>query len=290
MSAASLEDLIQRALAEDVGDGDLTTEAIVPAALKATAEIVVQEPGVVFGLEPAFATFRALDPEARMETLIDEGCAIARVPCCVARVRAGARALLTGERTALNFLQRLSGIATVTRRYVDALAGTSVELLDTRKTAPGLRSLDKRAVACGGALNHRAGLYDAVLVKDNHLAVAGGIRTAVERLHAARPGVAIELEVDTLEQLDEAIAAGVDTVLLDNMDPAALREAVRRTVEAERRDGRRPRLEASGGITLESIRSVAESGVDAISVGALTHSVPALDISLEVRFDDPDRT
>ncbi len=286
MDAASLDTLISRALAEDVGRGDLTTEAIVPAGLRAEADVLVKEPGVVCGLEPALATFRALDPTAALETLVDEGCAVERVPCCVARIRASARALLTGERTALNFLQRLSGIATATRRFVEAVDGTGVELLDTRKTVPGLRELDKRAVACGGAVNHRSGLYDAVLVKDNHIVVAGGLGEAVTAVRRSCPDLAVEVEADTLEQLDEALAAGADTVLLDNMSPELLRRAVERAAAA-RPGGRRPRLEASGGITLETVRAVAESGVDAISVGALTHSVRALDISLEVRFEHP---
>jgi nicotinate-nucleotide pyrophosphorylase (carboxylating) len=289
MSTSALASLIERALAEDVGSGDLTTDAIVPASQRAQADVVVKEPGVVCGLDPLIAAFRALDPSASLETLVDEGCAIDEAPRTVARVCASARALLTGERTALNFVQRLSGIATMTRRYVDAVDGTGVEVLDTRKTAPGLRELDKRAVACGGALNHRGGLFDAVLIKDNHIACAGGLTAAVDALRRASPGAEIEVEADTLEQLDEAIAAGVEKVLLDNMTLEQLREAVGRAREAQERDGRRPQLEASGGITLETVRAVAETGVDALSVGALTHSVPALDISLEVRFDNAHR-
>jgi nicotinate-nucleotide pyrophosphorylase (carboxylating) len=185
------------------------------------------------------------------------------------------RAILTAERTLLNLLQRLSGIATATSIYVQTVSGTGAEVLDTRKTAPGLRELDKAAVRCGGGVNHRLRLDDAVLIKDNHVAVAGGVRRAIDRVRAQRPDLPVEVEVDRLDQLDEALEAGAETILLDNMDVGTLREAVRRTRG-------RARLEASGGITLDTIRGVAETGVDAISVGALTHSVRALDIALEV--------
>jgi nicotinate-nucleotide pyrophosphorylase (carboxylating) len=210
-----------------------------------------------------------------METLLADGYEITTVPAAAARVHASMRALLTGERTALNLLQRMSGIATATHRYMAAVAGTGVQLLDTRKTAPGLRALDKAAVACGGGTNHRAGLHDAVLIKDNHLAVAGSVAAAVQRVRSQHPGATVEVEVDTLGQLEQALAAGSDVILLDNMSPDLLRQAVRITAG-------RARLEASGGITIDTIRAVAETGVDAISVGALTHSVRALDIALEV--------
>lgn len=273
--AAALDDLIDRALAEDVGAGDITTAAIVPPDRRAVAHLVVKAPGVVCGLEPAFAVFRRLDPGAACSALWVEGTAVASPPQIVAAIEARTGALLTGERTALNLIQRMSGIATATRAYVSAVAGTRAQILDTRKTAPGLRELDKHAVACGGGVNHRRGLHDAILIKDNHIAIAGGIRQAVE---AARRSTdrSIEVEVDTLDQLDQALAAGPDSVLLDNMDTAELRAAVTRTAG-------RCRLEASGGITLDTVRAVAETGVDAISIGALTHSVTALDISLEVR-------
>jgi nicotinate-nucleotide pyrophosphorylase (carboxylating) len=271
----ALDRVIDDALAEDVGSGDLTTDAIVPAGLRGTAAIVVREPGIVCGLDAAFATIRRLDAGAAMERLVNDGDAVDEVPATVARVDATLRALLTAERTALNLLQRMSGIATATRRYVDAVSGTGVEVLDTRKTAPGLRDLDKAAVACGGGTNHRHGLHDAVLIKDNHLAVAGSVSAAVEMVRRCHPGRPVEVEADTVAQLEEALAAGADVVLLDNMDPGVLREAVRIA------DGR-ARLEASGGITIDSIREVAETGVDAISVGALTHSVRALDIAMEV--------
>jgi nicotinate-nucleotide pyrophosphorylase (carboxylating) len=271
----AVQGLIDRALSEDVGDGDLTTDAIVPEGLRGEAAVVVREPGVVCGLAEAFAVLLRLDPEAELEVLVADGEVVANPPVTAARMRASLRALLTGERTALNLLQRMSGIATATRSYVEAVAGTPVEVLDTRKTAPGLRLLDKAAVACGGGTNHRAGLHDAILIKDNHVAVAGGIAQAIAAVRVHQPSLAVEVEVDTLDQLDEALDCGAETVLLDNMTADMIREAVRRCRG-------RVRLEASGGITLATIRSIAETGVDAISVGALTHSVRALDIALEV--------
>jgi nicotinate-nucleotide pyrophosphorylase (carboxylating) len=267
--------VIARALAEDVGSGDVTTDAIVPADLSGSADVVVREAGVICGLDQAFAVLLELDPKARMERLAEDGDLVSRPPQVVARMHASVRALLTGERTALNLLQRMSGIATTTRRYADLVAGTGVQLLDTRKTAPGLRALDKHAVACGGGTNHRAGLHDAVLIKDNHVAVAGGVPAAIERVRLRHPGRPVEVEVDTMAELQQALDAGADVILLDNMPPAQLRRAVATTAG-------RARLEASGGITIDTIREVAESGVDAISVGALTHSVRALDIALEV--------
>ena len=275
MSTTAPDGLIERALAEDVGDGDITTLAIVPEELRGAASLVMREPGVVCGVDEAFAVFRALDPDAELERMWGEGDELTEAPAEIAVVRGRLRALLTGERTALNLLQRSCGVATQTRAYADRIDGTDVQLLDTRKTAPGLRELDKRAVACGGGTNHRAGLYDAILIKDNHVAVAGGVAAAIAAARASRPGEAVEVEVDTLQQLDEALASGAEAILLDNMPPATLREAVGRTAG-------RARLEASGGITLDTIRAVAETGVDAISVEALTHSVRALDIAMEV--------
>jgi nicotinate-nucleotide pyrophosphorylase (carboxylating) len=275
MHGGIVDDVIERALAEDLGTGDVTTEAIVPAEAEVVAAVVVKSPGVVCGLSELLACVQALDPGAEMELLTAEGDAIAEPPVTVARIRGRAQAVLSAERTGLNLVQRMSGVATATRAYVDAVAGTGAEILDTRKTAPGLRALDKRAVACGGGRNHRMGLADAILIKDNHVAIAGGIVPAVEAARAASPDLAVEVEVDDLGQLDEALAANADSILLDNMDPARLREAVARTAG-------RARLEASGGITLDTVRAVAEAGVDAISIGALTHSVTALDVSLEV--------
>ena len=275
MRSGTVDDVIDRALAEDLGRGDVTTEAIVPVDLEAVADVVVKTAGVVCGISELAACIHRLDPGAETELVVDEGRAVTAPPQIVARIRGRAQAILTAERTGLNLVQRMSGIATATRAYVDAVAGTGVEILDTRKTAPGLRALDKRAVACGSGRNHRMGLDDAILIKDNHVAIAGGIVPAVEAARTANPGLAVEVEVDDLDQLGEAIAAGADTILLDNMHPDRLREAVART-------GGRARLEASGGITLDTVRAVAETGVDAISIGALTHSVTALDVSLEV--------
>ena len=268
-----LERVAFAALAEDLGDGDVTTEATVDADATGGADLVVKEPGVVCGLAVADAVFRAVDPELRFERLVEEGASVA-AGTAVARVAGPERAILTGERTALNFLARLSGIATLTRRYVDAVDGTGAAILDTRKTTPGLRALEKHAVATGGGRNHRFGLDDGVLVKDNHLRAAGSVESAVERLRAATP-LPIEVECDTLEQVSEALAAGAEALLLDNMIPDQLRAAV-----ALARG--RARLEASGGVTLENVRDVAETGVDEISVGALTHSARSLDVSLEL--------
>jgi len=275
MRSGIADDVIERALAEDLGTGDVTTEAIVPVDAAVVAAVVVKAAGVVCGLAELLACVRLLDPGAEMELLAADGDVLAAPPATVARIRGRAQAVLTAERTGLNLVQRMSGIATATRAYVDAVAGTGAEILDTRKTAPGLRALDKRAVACGGGRNHRMGLDDAILIKDNHVAIAGGIVRAIEAARAGSPGLPVEVEVDDLDQLDEAIGAGADTILLDNMDPGRLREAVTRTAG-------RAQLEASGGITLDTVRAVAETGVDAISIGALTHSVTALDVSLEV--------
>lgn len=273
MTATVVERAVWAALAEDVGEGDVTTDATVDADAMGTAELVTRAAGVVSGLSAAEAVFRALDPDIRFERLVDDGDVLAG-PAAIARVSGSQRAILTGERAALNFLGRLSGIATLTRRYVDAVAGTGVAILDTRKTTPGLRALEKQAVASGGGRNHRFGLDDGVLVKDNHLRAAGSVSDAVERLRAAT-NLPIEVECDTLEQVEEALGAGADAILLDNMSPDELRAAVA-LVRG------RARLEASGGVTLDTVRAVAETGVDEISIGALTHSAPALDVSLEL--------
>jgi nicotinate-nucleotide pyrophosphorylase (carboxylating) len=262
-------DLIGSWLAEDVGAGDLTSLAVIDADATCDARILLKEPGVVCGLEAAAEVFARLG--ARLEPLVAEGETVAPGP--IARVEGRARAVLTGERTALNVLGRLSGIATLTRRYVDAVAGTGAVILDTRKTTPGLRVLEKHAVACGGGRNHRFGLYDAILIKDNHLRLAGPIADAVQRAKGA--GGPVEVECDTLAEVREALAAGADRILLDNMSLPEQREAVVLTA------GRTP-LEASGGITFDTVRAIAETGVDFISIGALTHSARSLDVSLEV--------
>ena len=269
----TLERIVLAALAEDIGAGDVTTEATIAADAIGTAALLVKEPGIVCGLGAVEVVFRALDPEIEFEAFADDG-DVVEAPAVVARVSGSQRAILTGERVALNFLGRLSGIATLTRQYVDAVEGTGAAVLDTRKTTPGLRALEKHAVAAGGGRNHRFGLDDAVLVKDNHLSAAGSIADAVGLVRKASD-LPVEVECDTLEQVREALEAGVDAILLDNMTLEELRDAVGLVAG-------RARLEASGGITLETIRAVAETGVDEISVGALTHSARSLDVSLEL--------
>jgi nicotinate-nucleotide pyrophosphorylase (carboxylating) len=271
--AESLDRVVAAALAEDVGDGDVTTEGVVPAEARCTAELLVKEPGVLSGVPAAARVFRMLDPDVRVEALVEEGARLER-PAAVARLEGPARPILTGERTALNLLGRLSGIATLTSRYVDAVAGTRTRILDTRKTTPGLRTLERYAVRCGGGRNHRFGLHDAILLKENHLRIAGGIGPATAAL-ANRNGTFLEVEAETIAEVVEALDAGVDRILLDNMSVAVVAQAV------ELAGGRVP-LEASGGITLENVRAYAETGVDFISVGALTHGARSLDVSLEV--------
>jgi nicotinate-nucleotide pyrophosphorylase (carboxylating) len=267
----NISELVARALAEDVGAGDVTTAATVPAELRARAVITQKAPGVVFGLEVAEATFRALDPDVVLRRLGPEGEWRDGGPVLEAVGRA--RALLSGERTALNFLQRLSGVATLTARCVESIAGTGARILDTRKTTPGLRRLEKAAVAAGGGTNHRAGLYDAILIKENHAELAGGVGEAVRRARAEAPGLPLEVECRTSAEVDEALAAGAPRILLDNMTPTELRAAVAQV-------GGQAELEASGGVTLQTLREIAATGVDFVSVGALTHSAPALDLSL----------
>jgi nicotinate-nucleotide pyrophosphorylase (carboxylating) len=270
----TLDQLVDQALAEDVGTGDVTTEATVDADARAIARIVQKAPGVIFGLDAAEATFAALDPDARFERQTEEG-VWREEGGPVLTVTGRARALLTGERTALNFLARLSGVATATARGVRAIRGTGARLLDTRKTTPGLRALEKAAVRAGGGVNHRAGLYDYVLIKENHIDMAGGVTAAVRRAQAAAPDLGLEVECRTPEEVDEALAAGATRLLLDNMTPAQTRALVAHV-------GGRAELEASGGITLDNVRDYADTGVQRISLGALTHSAPALDLSLTV--------
>ena len=254
-------------LAEDVGAGDATTDALVSEDATCTAQLLVKEPGVVSGLAAAESVFRELDPNL---DFVPTG---ASPPGAVARLEGLTRAVLTGERTALNVLGRMSGIATLTRRYVDAVAGTGARILDTRKTTPGLRALEKEAVRAGGGTNHRFGLFDYVLIKDNHLLAAGSIAEAVEKTGAT--GLPVEVECDTLEQVRAAVEAGADRILLDNLTVEQLREAVALVAGGAE-------TEASGGVTLDTVRAIAETGVDFISVGALTHSARSLDVSLEV--------
>jgi len=267
--------IVERALDEDVRSGDVTTESTVPAQARARARITQKAPGVIFGLDVAEEVFRNLDPDIEITRRIAEGEWRENGP--VLEMEGRARALLTGERTALNFLQRLSGVATLTARCVQAVEGTGVRILDTRKTTPGLRDLEKAAVAAGGGTNHRAGLYDAILIKENHAALAGGIAEAIRKAHQAAPGLPLEVECRNLAEVDEALSAGEAItgfrILLDNMTPAQLTEAVQRVAG-------RAELEASGGVTLQTLREIAQTGVNFISVGALTHSAPALDLSL----------
>lgn len=266
-----ISDVVARALSEDVGDGDLTTESTVSPEARARALITQKAPGVIFGLAVAEEAFRALDPAVTTERLGTEGEWREGGP--VLQLVGASQALLTAERTALNLLGRLSGVATMTNRYVRAVEGTGARILDTRKTTPGLRLLEKAAVAAGGGTNHRAGLYDAILIKENHAAIAGGVGKAVGLARAESPGVPLEVECRSLQEVDEALAAGAPQILLDNMSLDELRAAVARVAG-------RASLEASGGVTLDTVREIAATGVDFVSVGALTHSAAALDLSL----------
>lgn len=269
---AACDAFIRAALAEDVGAGDITSEAVIPEGLRLKAAMVARQPMTAAGIDLAARVFRTVEPALRIVTDVEDG----------ARLQAGgrlmlidgpARGLLTAERTALNIVQHFSGIATLARRYVDAVAGTGAVILDTRKTIPLLRRLAKYATACGGASNHRMGLHDGVMIKDNHIAAAGSLSAAIAaaRAHGLRD---IEVECDRLDQVEEALAAGADRLLLDNMPPHMLRAAVAMVA------GRIP-LEASGGVTLETVRAIAETGVDYISIGRLTQSAPAIDIGLD---------
>ena len=275
-------ELIDRALAEDVGDGDATTEATVDASARARAVITQKADGVISGLAVAEAVFRRLDPDAAIERLGPEG-EWREAPAPVLSVEGSARALLTAERTALNFLGRLSGIATATAKVVRAVeaAGGNAKILDTRKTTPGLRRLEKRAVADGGGVNHRAGLYDAILIKENHSAAAGGVGEAVRRARAARPDLPLAVEVRDAAEIDAALAAGAPRLLLDNMTPDEVRAAVARV-------GGRAELEASGGVDAQTVLVYATiEGLDYVSMGALTHSAPGLDLSLALEALPP---
>jgi nicotinate-nucleotide pyrophosphorylase (carboxylating) len=269
-------DLVRRALAEDIGTGDVTTEAIVPADRAASARLIAKSACVVSGLDVAREVFAQLDRAVTFtpHKLDSDRCDRGEV---IAELRGPARAILAGERTALNFLQHLSGIATLTRAFVDA-AGGHLTILDTRKTIPLLRELAKYAVRCGGGANHRMGLYDAVLIKDNHIAVAGGVIEAVRCARRHAPGMIVEVEAQSLDDVDRAVEAGAEVIMLDNLDADAMRGAIRRI-------GGRARTEISGGVTLADMSRLREIGADCISIGALTHSAPAADLSLDVRLD-----
>jgi nicotinate-nucleotide pyrophosphorylase (carboxylating) len=280
MAAAvdELDALVARALEEDLRTGDLTTTATVDEAARARAVITQKEPGVLFGLEAAERTFAQLDRAAKVETRAEEG-VWREGEAVVLALRGRARALLSAERTALNFLCHLSGVATMAARAARAVEGTGAKVLDTRKTTPGLRALEKAAVAAGGGTNHRAGLFDAILIKENHIAAAGGIEAAIERARAAAPELAatLEVEVRDAEEIERALAAGAPRLLLDNMDDAQLRAAVAQVAG-------RAQLEASGGVTIETLRTRARTGVEWISMGALTHSAPALDLAMTLEL------
>ena len=271
---AETAELVRAALDEDIGSGDVTTAATVSQQACARALITQKAPGVIYGLRVAEAAFALLDADASFERMVAEG-EWREHGGPVLSVEARARALLSAERTALNFLAHLSGVASISARAASQVRGTGAQVLDTRKTTPGLRALEKAAVAAGGAHNHRAGLYDAILIKENHIVAAGGIAQAVARAREQAPQLASTLEVEVRNpgEIDEALAAGAPRLLLDNMDASQLRAAVAQV-------GRRAQLEASGGVTLDTLRSVAETGIEWISMGALTHSAPALDLSL----------
>ncbi|OLC45136.1 MAG: nicotinate-nucleotide diphosphorylase (carboxylating) [Acidobacteria bacterium 13_1_40CM_65_14] len=273
MDPAEYRDIVRRALEEDVRGGDITTSATVTAAQRARGVFLVKADCVLAGLDVAFEAFRQVDPDIRTTSNKHDGDAC-RAGDIVAEVDGSARALLIGERTALNFLQRLSGIATRARRYVDA-SGGRITILDTRKTTPGLRTLEKYAVRAGGATNHRVGLFDAILIKENHIHLAGGVQRAVELCRAHNPGVPVEVEAETLEEVDQALAARAEMILLDNMSTAHIRDAVARAKG-------RAKIEISGGVTLERIPELAATGAEYVSAGALTHSAPAVDISFEI--------
>jgi nicotinate-nucleotide pyrophosphorylase (carboxylating) len=273
LDPAVYRDSVRRALDEDIGAGDVTTAATVLPTQRARGKFLVKTDCIVAGLDVAFEAFRLLDPTVRVASRKHDGdrCSAGEE---IAEVAGAAAAMLAAERTALNFLQRLSGIATRTRRFVDA-AGGRITVLDTRKTTPNLRALEKHAVRAGGAVNHRSGLFDAVLIKDNHIRLAGGVKEAIDRTRSARPDLPVEIEAQSLAQVDEALAAGADTILLDNLSLEAIREAVARTHG-------RALTEISGGVTLERIQDLAATGAGYVSVGALTHSAPAIDISFEI--------
>jgi nicotinate-nucleotide pyrophosphorylase (carboxylating) len=277
MDRLGWDELIDLALREDIGGGDITSLATVPADVQAQGTLLAKAPGVISGLEVAGEVFQRVDPAVIFTPLVHDGQQVAAMTP-IATVGGPARSLLAGERVALNLLQRLSGVATVTARYVDAVRGTRARIVDTRKTTPGLRALEKAAVRHGGGHNHRFGLTDGVLIKDNHLAAVGGPQRVARAITMAREAaphtLRVEVEVTTLQELAEALEAGADIVMLDNMDTETMREAVAMT------DGR-ALLEASGGVTLDTVAGIAATGVDLISVGALTHSAPALDISLD---------
>ncbi len=281
MPDQELKELVARALAEDLGERDLTSEAVVPAGALAEAVVNQKQAGVLYGFEAAGEVFHQAGAES-FEALAPEGQWSDEVPVAVARARGPARSLLVAERTAMNLLCHLSGVATLTARYVEAVSGTEAQILDTRKTTPGLRRLEKAAVAAGGGVNHRRGLYDAILIKENHVAIAGGLGEAVRRAVAVEPEHVVEVECRTLDEVGQALDAGAQRLLLDNMDPSQLRGAAELRDSSAGAHGPVATLEASGGVELGNVAAIAASGVEYVSVGALTHSAPALDLSMLV--------
>ena len=280
LDVSAYHNLLRSSLAEDIGSGDITTETVVPATQRARGDVIAKAPLILAGIELFAEVFLLLDPTARADIRSHDGEELVpgQTPACLT---ASARALLTGERVALNLLQRLSGVATLTRRFVLAIAGTSAQIVDTRKTTPGLRMLEKYAVRVGGGHNHRKDLSEAVLIKENHIRLAGGVAAALQAAQAAKGRAKwIEIEVTNLEELRDALAHGADMVLLDNMSPPLVRQAVEQVRSYDQ--SRKIRTEASGGITLGNVREFAEAGVDWISIGALTHSAPAMDLSFEI--------
>ena len=278
LTSENVRDAVLAALAEDIGPGDATTQATIPAESTARAVMIAREPLIVCGLALAEAAFRELSPEVKLQRMVDDGNRVEKGTVLL-RAHGPTRALLTAERVALNFVQRLSGIATLTAQFVEAIRGTRTKILDTRKTTPGLRRFEKYAVACGGGANHRFGLYDQILIKDNHLAalrdeMPNAITAAVLNARDQFPELKVEVEADTLEQVRQAVESGADIILLDNMTPVQLRQAVVLIAG-------KARTEASGGITLQTVSAIANTGVDYISVGALTHSARSVDIALD---------
>jgi len=270
-----IRDLIDRALEEDIKSGDVTTNSVIDPDKKAEAVWIAKQQGIVAGLDLARAVFEKLDPELAWESAVEDGASV-KAGVKILKMNGTARAILAAERVALNFAQRMSGIATLANQFVKTIDGYPVKILDTRKTVPGLRILDKYAVAAGGGTNHRMGLYDLAMIKDNHIVAAGSITKAVQKVHANYPDLRIEVETTTLDQVEEAISAGADIIMLDNMSPEQMQRAVTEI-------SGRAETEASGNITLDNVREVAETGVDFISVGALTHSVNAFDISQQLQ-------
>lgn len=274
LESKTIERLVTTALSEDIRDGDVTSRLVVPAHAEVEAEIISRVDGVIAGLPIAFAVFDAVDPKVRFEPVVKDGDTV-KPDQVLVKIKGGARSVFAAERTALNILQHLSGIATLTGLFVKETVGTKAKIFDTRKTHPGLREVEKYAVKVGGGENHRVGLYDAILIKDNHIKAAGGVRAAVAAAKAGAPHMLVEVEVETRQELEEALEAGAEIVLLDNMSADGLTSSVEFVAG-------RAVLEASGGVSLETVRAIARAGVDRISVGAITQAAPPLDLSLEV--------